>query len=71
MDITITDVRRLPAGDPKRIGKYDKAIIYRVDTGETYLTVLPEEDFTEEKLKAAVAKEAEERGKLINKKITI
>jgi len=71
MEVTITDVRRLPAGDPKRIGKYDKAIIYRMESGETYLTVLPEEDFTDDKLKAQINKDTEERGKIVGKKITI
>jgi hypothetical protein len=71
MDITIVDMRTLPAGDPKRIGKYDKAIVYRVESGEQYFTVLPAEDFTEDKLKAQVKKETEERGALLGKKITI
>lgn len=71
MEITIVDMRKLPAGDPKRIGKYDMAVVYRVDTGEQYFTTIPAEEFTEDKLKAQVKIETEERGKLLGKKLTI
>jgi hypothetical protein len=71
MEITVVDMRKLPAGDPKRIGKYDTAVVYRTETGEQYFTTIPAEDFTEAALAAQIKKETEERGKLLGKKITI
>jgi hypothetical protein len=47
------------------------AVVYRLDTGEQYFTTIPAEDFTEDKLKAQVKIESEERGKLVGKKLTI
>jgi hypothetical protein len=71
MEINIVDVRKLPSGQPTRIGKYDRALIYKVDNGENQLVIMPDEDWTEDKFKTQVQADIKERTALIGKKITI
>jgi hypothetical protein len=71
MEISIVDVRKLPSGATTRIGKYDRAIIYKVDNGENQLVIMPDEDWTDDKFKAQVQTDVKERAALIGKKFTI
>jgi hypothetical protein len=71
MEIAIVDVRKLPSGLTTRIGKYDRAMIYKVDGGENQLVIMPDEDWTEDKFKTQVQADVKERAALIGKKIII
>jgi len=71
MKIKILDVREIPSGEPGRIGKMDLIITYQVDALRTYITTMPKEEFTEERLKEKIKKELTEREKWLGKEIEI
>ncbi|RKY70078.1 MAG: hypothetical protein DRQ24_09865 [Candidatus Latescibacterota bacterium] len=71
MKIKILDVREIPSGEPGRIGKMDLIITYQVDALRTYITTMPKEEFTEERLKEKIKEELTEREKWLGKEIEI
>jgi len=70
-ELTIKDVRRLPSANPKRMGKYDRLVVYEVAPGQAYVITAPDEDFTEAKLAEAIKTDLAERGEWVGKKITV
>ena len=60
-------LRRNPAIDPKRRGKWDKIVIYELPDGERDAVVMPEETFDEAAMVAAVKADLQEKGKWQNK----
>jgi len=70
-EITIVDIRKVPAREPERWGKFDYLVTYQTDPLHTYILRIPEEDFSEEKLKEYIRKELEEVRKWVGKKLTI
>jgi len=69
--IKIIDVRDFPSTDPKRVGKLDRVVTYQIDPFHTYIITIPKEEFSEERLKAEIRKQIEEREKLVGKEIEI
>jgi len=69
--VTIRDIREVPAREPERVGKIDMMVTYSFDAFRTYMTLIPKEEFTEEKLIEVIRAEEEERKKWIGKTITV
>jgi len=69
--VIIRDVREVPAREPERVGKIDVMVTYSFDAFRTYMTLIPKEEFTEEKLIEVIKKEEEERKRWIGREITI
>jgi len=69
--VKILDTRRIPSGAPERVGQFDVIITYQIDPLRTYIITLPEEEATEEKIKEAIRKDIEERGKWIGRELEI
>lgn len=63
----ITSVKVVPATTPGRIGKKDRFVFWQLDGGAVFLTVLPDETFSEaallEDMKKQVALHAATIGK--------
>ncbi len=71
MEITLLDKTEVPSADPARIGRKDIIVTYQTDPYHTYYVVIPEEIFSEEALRAAIAKDLEERQAWVGRKIEI
>lgn len=69
--VKIVDVRDVPSPEPERVGKFDRVVTYSIDAFRMYVTRLPAEDFTEEKLKARIKTEIAERGTWIGREMKI
>lgn len=67
----IIDVREIPSRETERIGRMDKLVTYQFDAFRTYVLTIPAEEFTEEKLKAEVAKAEAERAAWIGKELEV
>ena len=67
----IFDVRRVPSAEPDRIGKYDQLVMYELDPMRRYIVRIPEEDFTEERMKLAIKKDMAERAEFTGKEYEI
>ena len=57
----VFDVRRVPSADPERIGKYDQLIMYELDPMRRYILRIPEEEFSEDRIKRAVKEDMAHR----------
>jgi len=63
----IFDVRRVPSAEPDRIGKYDQLVMYELDPMRRYIVRVPEEEFSEERMKQAVKEDMAERARYTGK----
>jgi hypothetical protein len=70
-EITILDARRLPSLDPARRGKYDHLVTYQVAPGITHTVTVPDEGFSEQSVKAAIAAAEKQAAGIVGKKFTI
>lgn len=57
----IFDVRRVPSAEPERVGKYDQLVMYELDPMRRYIVRIPEEEFSEERMKRAVKEDMAQR----------
>ena len=67
----IFDVRRVPSAEPDRIGKYDQLVMYEIDPMRRYIVRIPEEEFTEERMKEEVKKDMAARAEFTGKEYEI
>jgi len=70
-EFEILDLRRLPSTSPQRLGKRDVLVIYALDPYRRYVVTIPEEDFSEDKLREVIKADIEERGRWLNKKFPL
>lgn len=63
----VFDVRKVPSGDPARVGKYDQLVMYELDPMRRYIVRIPEEDFSEDRMIEAVKADMAERAKFTGK----
>jgi len=70
-EVKILDVRKLPAVTPERQGKLDRWISYEVDGTTRGLVKVPDESFTEDALKKAIAADVKDRAGLVGKTFTL
>jgi len=67
----IFDVRRVPSAEPDRIGKYDQLVMYELDPMRRYIIRVPEEEFSEDRMKQAVKEDIAQREQYTGKEYTI
>jgi len=70
-EFKVIDVQQLPSPDPRRMGKWDKVIVYELDPLRRYSVLVPAETFSEETLRAAVKADLETRAQWLNKKFQL
>lgn len=69
--VKIIEVKKLPSTDPTRLGRYDRIFVVEVTPGDNLFVRVPDDDFTEEKLKDAIREQVKERGDWAGKEIEI
>ena len=67
----VFDVRRVPSADPERIGKMDMLVMYELDAMRRYIVRIPEEEFSEDRMKEEIKKDMAEREKFTGKEYEI
>ena len=67
----VNDVRRVPSADPTRIGKFDKMVMYETGPMDRHIITIPEEEFTEDRMKRAVKEDIAERGQWTGKEYEV
>ena len=65
------EARRVPSIDPARPGKFDRVVLYTIDGGPAHLTRLPDETFTEDRLREHLKREVAERSALRGRSFTV
>jgi hypothetical protein len=70
-EVKVLDTRKLPATTRERLGKFDRVVTWQVADGGTFISVLPDETFSESSLKEAIRKELEQRGQLVGKSLQV
>ena len=70
-EIKIIELRTIPSPDPKRLGRMDRLVIYEAGEGNRDSVLVPNEDLTDETVTAAIAKQLQERGAWIGKKLQV
>lgn len=70
-EVTILATVDVPATTPDRMGKTDVLITYRIGPYQSGMVRIPKEDFTEEKVKAAVKKDVELKAKYVGMKFKV
>lgn len=70
-DVEILNVRKMPSGDPQRIGRLDMMVSYRIGTGPANITYYPAEEHSEERMKQAIKENEEQQANLVGKKFNI
>lgn len=64
-------MKRIPATDDKRAGKYDRTILYKLSTGRISLLRLPDETFSEAAVITAVRDDQKSHASITAKKFTL
>lgn len=67
----VFDIRSVPSGEPARVGKYDKLVMYELDPMRRYVIKIPEEDFSEDRMIQAIKEDIAERGKFTGREFEI
>ena len=70
-DVEILTVRKMPSGDPERIGRLDMMVSYKIGTGPANITYYPAEEHSEERLKQAIKENEAQQADMIGKKFNI
>ena len=61
----------LPSRDPKRAGKIDVMVTYRVGPYQTGMVFIPKEEFSDETVAAAIKKDVDEKAEYVGKKFKV
>ena len=67
----VFDIRRVPSAEPDRIGKYDQLVMYELDPMRRYIVRIPEEKFTEDRMKEEIKKDMDARAEFTGKEYEI
>ncbi|MEM3092181.1 MAG: hypothetical protein QXW26_04725 [Candidatus Nitrosocaldus sp.] len=70
-EIEIVSVIDVPSLDPKRAGKFDTIITYRVDPMHTFSLRVAKDELTDAKIEQFVKADYEKKKTWIGKKITV
>jgi len=65
------DIRRVPSAEPERVGKYDQLVMYELDPMRRYIIRIPEEEFSEERMKRAVKEDMATRAQYTGKEYEV
>ena len=63
----VDDIRRVPSGDPDRLGKFDQLVMYELDPMHRYILRIPEEEFSDERMIRAVKEDIAQRAQYTGK----
>lgn len=69
--VKIRDIRELPAGEPTRVGLFNKIVMYEVDPTHVHFVQLPAETFTKAKLTEAIQKDMKARNELLGSDLVV
>jgi len=69
--VKIVTMQKLPSTDPQRMGEYDRIFVVELTPGTNLFVRVPDKDFTEEKLQAAIREEIKQRGEWTGKELTL
>jgi hypothetical protein len=69
--VTITDTRRIASPDARRMGKQDLLVLYQTAEGRRGSVRVAAESATDATIAAAVKADLEDRGKWVNRTLTI
>ena len=69
--VKVIDYRKLPSPDPKRLGKFDRMYVVEPEAGVRVVVRIPDETYSDEKLRDAIRKELTERGTEVSRTIEI
>ncbi len=69
--VKVLDVRRLPSMQPGRLGKHDRLVTFQVEGGGGDTVTVPDEQFDDEHVQAAIADALKERGAWIGRELEV
>ena len=69
--IKVNDVRSVPSGEPDRIGKFDKLVMYETGPMDRHILRIPEEEFSEERMIEEIKKDIAERAQWAGKEYEV
>jgi len=67
----VIDMRKIPSGEPGRVGRLDVVATVQDETGDVEVIVVPAEEFSEERLRQEIKKRFEEKAQWVGKEIEI
>jgi len=67
---TIADIRKIPSGEPARVGKMDFIVTYKLDAFRTSMLVIAKDSITEADIVEAVRKEIESTEGLVGREMS-
>jgi hypothetical protein len=70
-EVEIVSTVDIPSQDPKRIGKFDVLVTYRVDMLHTFSVRIPKEEATTTKIEEAIRNDYAKRKELIGRKVKV
>lgn len=70
-EVSILATVDVPGGSPDRIGKTDVLVTYRIGPYQSGMIRVPKEQFTEEKVKAAIKADVELKAKYVGMKFKV
>ncbi|MBA7621662.1 hypothetical protein ES703_29028 [subsurface metagenome] len=70
-EVEILTIRKMPSGDPSRIGQLDMMVSYKIGTGPANICYYPASEHSEERMKKAIKENEEQQAELVGKKFTI
>jgi len=70
-EVTILATVDVPAISPDRTGKTDVLVTYRLGPYQSGMVRIPKEEFSEEKVKAAIKEDVEKKAKYVGMKFKV
>ena len=71
MQVTIRDRRKLPSGDPQRLGQEDVLVMYDAGDGKTGVVRVPAEAADEAAVRDAIKADLDERAAWVGKTLDV
>jgi len=63
----VTDIRKIPSGNPSRIGKMDYIVTYQLDPLHVYMVTIDKDTVTEADIKQAVKADLNTMARYVNR----
>jgi hypothetical protein len=70
-EIEIIATVDIPSTDPKRTGKIDVLVTYRIGAFQSGMVMVPKEEANEARIKAAIKADVEAKAKFVGMKFTV
>lgn len=65
----VSDIRKIPSGDPGRIGKMDYIVTYQLDPLHVYMVTINKDEIAEADIVEAVKADLSSMARFINKEL--